>query len=313
MGTLLEKPVTDKQVEHGSTPEFKWVMASMQGWRAEMEDAHICRPMVYGPGKQKYHFFGVFDGHGGKLCAKESAKHLLPRILRNHHSDGGEDASLEAKKISKAMQKTFPEFDRDHLQNLSAVATHTDCSGTTAITAFVLPGHIVVANCGDSRCVLGKSGGTSNNSAVKAIPMSFDHKPKNPQERRRIEEAGGHVSSDRVDGDLAVSRALGDFSYKDPKRNASKQKVSPCPDIKIQPRSPDHDKFLILACDGIWDVMTNQEVVTFVASEQEKGWVDAAKIAESLLDKCLAKGSKDNMSVVIVFFTDNKAKGARKK
>ena len=157
-----------------------------------------------------------------------------------------------------------------------------------------------------------KERGTSNNSAVKAIPMSFDHKPKNPQERRRIEEAGGHVSSDRVDGDLAVSRALGDFSYKDPKRNASKQKVSPCPDIKIQPRSPDHDKFLILACDGIWDVMTNQEVVTFVA-EQEKGWVDAAKIAESLLDKCLAKGSKDNMSVVIVFFTDNKAKGARKK
>jgi len=307
MGTLLDKPITEKKVEHGTTSEFKWVMASMQGWRAEMEDAHTCRPSLVDKvtnNPTKNHFFAVFDGHGGKLVAQESAKYLLDKILKKHMPKGGDDATYEAKKMEKAMYEAFVEFDREHLMELPAVRTHTDCSGTTAITAFILPKYLVIANAGDSRCVLGKV----DKGEVVAYPMSHDHKPKLPVERKRIEAAGGHVKSDRVDAELAVSRAFGDFVYKNPELKAEAQKVSPCPDIKIQARSLKDDRFLILACDGIWDVMSNQEVVTFVSTEAEKGWVDVKLIAEALLDKCLAKGSKDNMSVIIIFFSNKGAK-----
>jgi serine/threonine protein phosphatase PrpC len=81
-----------------------------------------------------------------------------------------------------------------------------DASGCTSVTAMITPQFIVCANAGDSRCILGTNGG------VKA--MSEDHKPFDDGERRRIEEAGGSVQWKRVDGDLAVSRALGDFQYK---------------------------------------------------------------------------------------------------
>ena len=91
-------------------------------------------------------------------------------------------------------------------------------SGCTANVAVVTPNHIVCANAGDSRCVLG------TNANIKH--MSEDHKPTNPLERQRIYEAGGTVHAARVDGDLAVSRAFGDFVYKNPELPFAKKKVS---------------------------------------------------------------------------------------
>jgi len=107
-----------------------------------------------------------------------------------------------------------------------------DHSGSTAIAALVTPTHIIVANCGDSRCVLVRKSGTEE--------MSEDHKPYNDVEKRRIEGAGGSVTMRRVNGDLAVSRALGDFVYKHRSDlPAEAQQVSAEPEIKIVPRSPD--------------------------------------------------------------------------
>ena len=202
--------------------------------------------------------------------------------------------------------KSFKDFDRDVLRNTLDSMSNRDCSGTTANVAYILPQHIVVANAGDSRAVLGQITKTSNGK-VEAIPMSFDHKPKNEKERERIIAAGGHVSMGRVDGDLAVSRALGDFIYKNPRRTCEKQKVSPVPDIKIHRRSED-DRFLILACDGIWDVMSNEDAVRFVSSHVAKGWMDMERIASELLDTCLRRGSRDNMSVILIVFKDGDKK-----
>ena len=100
--------------------------------------------------------------------------------------------------------------------------------------------------------------------------MSFDHKPSNPEEEKRINEAGGTVEWDRVNGNLNLSRALGDFTYKENKDlKPSQQMVLWTPDIKIETIDKDTE-FMIIACDGIWDCMTNQEAVDFISTNYDK-------------------------------------------
>jgi len=176
------------------------------------------------------------------------------------------------------------------------VAQQGDRSGCTALAAVVGPRHLVVASAGDSRAVLATG-------ANGALALSEDHKPDNPEEQRRVERAGGCVSMRRVDGDLAVSRALGDFQYKDrPDLPPEAQKVSAEPDCRTHTRLR-ADQVLILACDGIWDVMSNADAADLARALGQEGEKDLGLICEELLDQCLAKGSRDNMSVVAVAFS----------
>lgn len=106
----------------------------------------------------------------------------------------------------------------------------------------------------------------------------------------------------RVNGSLAVSRALGDFEYKSVEgKGPTEQLVSPAPEIFVEPRCPDEDEFLVLACDGIWDVMTNEDVCKFI-HYQLTLTDDLTKVAASVVDHCLFKGSRDNMSIVLITF-----------
>jgi serine/threonine protein phosphatase PrpC len=169
------------------------------------------------------------------------------------------------------------------------------------VAVFVTPTHFICANAGDSRSVYCKG---------SVVALSEDHKPDNPDERARIERAGGHVAQGmmgmgpmRVDGDLAVSRCLGDFEYKQNKRLPPvEQKVSPLPECRICQRDPSKDELLILACDGIWDVMTNQECCDALRQLLLEGEKDMGNVAEECLMMCLDKESKDNMSAVVVAF-----------
>ena len=137
-------------------------------------------------------------------------------------------------------------------------------------------------------------------SAGKVIPMSFDHKPFNDTEQSRIEKAGGHVRNKRVNGDLAVSRALGDFGYKQrPDLPDAEQQVSAEPDIEIHERMGS-EEFLIIACDGIWDVMSNEGACDYVRYLLNIGEQNMGLIAEELIDHCLELGSRDNMSVILL-------------
>lgn len=116
---------------------------------------------------------------------------------------------------------------------------------------------IICANAGDSRTVASVKG--------KAVDLSVDHKPDLPSEKSRITRAGGFVEESRVDGMLALSRALGDFEYKDKSKisNPKEYKVTAFPEIRTQKLSGDVD-FVVLACDGIWDCMESQECVTYI-------------------------------------------------
>ena len=111
--------------------------------------------------------------------------------------------------LGQAMTATYLFIDakmRIYQEKSSSDRRKPDQSGCTAVSALITPKHIICANAGDSRCVLGLDGVTK--------PLSYDHKPNLEMERKRIENAGGSVQWKRVDGDLAVSRAFGDFQYK---------------------------------------------------------------------------------------------------
>ena len=108
---------------------------------------------------------------------------------------------------------------------------------------------LYIANAGDSRCVLCRKG--------RAFPLSLDHKPENDVERKRIEKAGSTITEGRVDGNLNLSRSLGDMKYKQNKNlKPHEHPITAMPDIVIQNLSPD-DQFLIIGCDGIWESKSN--------------------------------------------------------
>jgi len=287
MGNFLEAPVTDKHTHSGSANGLQYAVSSMQGWRVGMEDAHIAAGAL--EDAPDIAFFAVFDGHGGDLVANISKEKLLPAVFRTEALRSGNRAPTD---LAEGLKDGLFELDRE-LRNFPSLKSGSDRSGSTATTAFVTPTHIIIGNCGDSRSVL-VSGG-------KVVFASEDHKPTNEKEQRRILEAGGFLQIGRVCGNLAVSRALGDFNFKDtPHLPDHAQKVSAEADITILPRS-DEDEFLLLACDGIWDVASCEHAKEFITDHLKAG-VPAREICERLLDSCLQKQSKDNMTAVLVLF-----------
>ncbi|EDW05138.1 GH23728 [Drosophila grimshawi] len=174
-------------------------------------------------------------------------------------------------------------------------------SGCTAVVCLLHGRDLYVANAGDSRCVISRNG--------KAIEMSLDHKPEDDEESTRIVKAGGRVTLDgRVNGGLNLSRALGDHAYKtNLELPAEAQMISALPDIKKLIITPD-DEFMVLACDGIWNYMSSEEVVAFVRVRLTDEGKKLSVICEELFDNCLAPNTMgdgtgcDNMTAVIVKF-----------
>jgi protein phosphatase len=177
--------------------------------------------------------------------------------------------------------------------------------GTTAIFSIVRPStdgkkELIVGNIGDSRAVLGQLSKT-------AVALSEDHKPNATVEQKRIEKAGGFVSLNRVRGNLALSRAIGDRSYKVPTDfHPRDQQVTCDPEYKII--QVDDKDYLFLGCDGIYegDIFTVDSVIKYISDKLEQT-DDLAQITADLLEECLQRGSKDNMSAMIVQFKDGRS------
>lgn len=185
-------------------------------------------------------------------------------------------------------------------------------SGCTAVVALLHDKELFVANAGDSRCVVCRKG--------KALEMSIDHKPEDQIEFDRIQKAGGRVTLDgRVNGGLNLSRAIGDHGYKmNKKLPPEEQMISALPDIKKITICPD-DEFMVLACDGIWNFMTSDDVVEFVQDRITDPNKKLSDICEEMFDYCLAPHTKgdgtgcDNMTAIIVQFKPNLAGTASRK
>lgn len=298
MGALLDKPKTEKHSESGGGNGLRYGLSSMQGWRIEMEDAHTALANLQGDLK-KWSFFGVFDGHAGARVSAHCSEHLLPSIMQEEQFQSGvlarertEAAEGDVDIIKKAIRTGFLTLD-EAMRQMPEVASGEDKSGTTAVCCLISPSHLFVANCGDSRGILYRTSGIGFST--------MDHKPFNPCEKERIQNAGGSVMIQRVNGSLAVSRALGDYEYKNVEgKSQCEQLVSPEPELYVEKRTQE-DEFLVLACDGIWDVMPNEDVCAFIRS-RFLITSDVELITNQLIDTCFNKGSRDNMSVVIVAF-----------
>jgi len=171
-------------------------------------------------------------------------------------------------------------------------------AGATAVVAAIRDGQLHVANAGDSRAVLSRRG--------TAVPLSFDHKPALATELARIDKAGGWVTAQgRINGNLNLSRALGDLKYKgDRALGRHEQMITAEPDVTTHALEQG-DEFIVIACDGVWDCMTNQQVCDFVKERLLSMPLD--KIAEDILDHCIADDPRntggiggDNMTAIIV-------------
>lgn len=150
---------------------------------------------------------------------------------------------------------------------------------------------MLIANVGDSRAVLGKRG--------RAIELSKDHKPNCTSERLRIEKLGGVIYDGYLNGQLSVARALGDWHIKGSK--GSKSPLSSEPELEEIVLTED-DEYLILGCDGLWDVMSSQCAVTMVRRELMQH-NDPTRSAKALVTEALQRNTCDNLTVVVVCFS----------
>uniref|UniRef100_A0ACD5TZV1 Uncharacterized protein n=2 Tax=Avena sativa TaxID=4498 RepID=A0ACD5TZV1_AVESA len=250
--------------------------SSFRGKRASMEDFFDIKSSKIDD--KQINLFGIFDGHGGSRAAEYLKEHLFENLVK--HPEFMSDTKL-------AISETYKKTDSEFLD--SEINTHRD-DGSTASTAVLVGNHLYVANVGDSRAVISKSG--------KAIALSDDHKPNRSDERKRIESAGGIVmwaGTWRVGGVLAMSRAFGN--------RLLKQFVVAEPEIQEQ-EVDDELEFLILASDGLWDVVPNEDAVSLVKMEEEP---EAA--ARKLTETAFARGSGDNITCVVVKFQHDKTGG----
>uniref|UniRef100_A0A7S1UEX6 PPM-type phosphatase domain-containing protein n=1 Tax=Phaeomonas parva TaxID=124430 RepID=A0A7S1UEX6_9STRA len=179
------------------------------------------------------------------------------------------------------------------------LSDHSVRAGCTSIVSVVVGNKLYTANAGDSRGVLCRRG--------LAVALSYDHKPKKKREFDRINAAEGFVNRvGRVNGNLNLSRSIGDLKYK---QNTSKppegQIITAEPDVSVI-ELVDDDEFFVLACDGVWDCMTNQQCVDFVRERLNRA-DRTSQICEEMLDFCIADDPRkttgiggDNMSVVII-------------
>ncbi|KAH1280889.1 hypothetical protein KXW98_004460 [Aspergillus fumigatus] len=228
-------------------------------------------------------FFGVYDGHGGDKVALFAGENVHKIVAKQEAFAKGD--------IEQALKDGFLATDRAILEDPKY---EEEVSGCTAAVSVISKNKIWVANAGDSRSVLGVKG--------RAKPLSFDHKPQNEGEKARISAAGGFVDFGRVNGNLALSRAIGDFEFKkSPELSPEQQIVTAYPDVTVH-EVTDDDEFLVIACDV-------EFVRRGIAAKQE-----LYRICENMMDNCLASNSEtggvgcDNMTMIIIGLLNGKTK-----
>ncbi|KAL3664462.1 hypothetical protein V7S43_010782 [Phytophthora oleae] len=301
------------------------------GARKHMEDAHtiiqdLCIESLSRLGLHPQSYFAVYDGHGG-----EEASSYLGDILHHNIIDSffmkktelkplinkspGEMQSMITKRLTEAFEHTDEEFLNE---------SERPQAGSTATTVFVAGKYMFVSNVGDSRTVLSRDG--------KAERLSNDHKPSRSDEAQRIRDTGGFVIHGRIMGELAVSRAFGDAPFKTfdlpeppkedvdskPRSDYDSQElpVNPndilkgplviaTPEITVTELTDDCE-FVMLASDGLYDVLKDQEAVDFMRKKiAQLG--DVQRAVEAIIEYAIFhQRSTDNVTCVVVMFKEPK-------
>ncbi|XVF88625.1 hypothetical protein PTKIN_Ptkin19aG0065900 [Pterospermum kingtungense] len=293
-----------------------WGFTSVIGRRREMEDAvavipefmsrtcdHVGGCTATGSTTSSQispiHLFGVYDGHGGSQVAKFCAERMHGVIAEEWEREMV-DSSGWQRTWEVAFSTSFERVDNEVL----TAEVAPDMVGSTAVVVVLSGCQIITSNCGDSRAVLCRG--------TETIPLTVDQKPDRQDELMRIEREGGRVinwNGARVFGVLAMSRAIGDHYLR--------PWIIPVPEITFTART-DEDECLILASDGLWDVMTNEEAGEVARhllrrrrSLMADGVSPAQAVADNLTDIAIARNSSDNISIIVVDLKSKKKRQPR--
>ncbi|EGC40446.1 hypothetical protein DICPUDRAFT_96246 [Dictyostelium purpureum] len=302
---LFERMTSPNQENLNSKNDHLWFTTSVgesKGGRPHMEDRHVIIEYPYdfyglteengveGGVQDSQFFFGVFDGHNGKIAA-EYCRTSLPFEIYTHLAETQKRHSLHTSKDipDQLYMDTIKDgyLATDH-SFLEYARKEDKKAGTTAATVILLRDRIIVSNCGDTEVIISQNG--------KAKPLSTLHSPKLDTERERIEKAGGaviHYGTLRVNGLLSVSRSLGDKNLK--------EYIIPDPDSLIySTASNDHD-FILIATDGLWEVFNYQDVVDYVFKLLSDTSISNDDISSIIIEEAIKRNSKDNITLLIIF------------
>lgn len=258
---------------------------SLKGRREQNEDKHdiIININNNDTKKNNVNLFGVYDGHGGKEVSA-----FLGRNLAKYFMD---------KRVRYPLSRNHVNGIFDYLQDSLKKNSYSYRSGSTCLLVIHFKNndgkdYLNVINLGDCRCIICRDN--------FAMPLTKDHKPNWPEERVRIEQLGGRIVYDGYDwriSDLSVSRSYGDLD--------ATPYVTHKPDI-FRYRLDKNDKFFVLGCDGLWDVMSNSEVCNFIllnCYDKSGNMIkdENFNVAKKLAEYAIRKGSTDNITIIVVF------------
>jgi protein phosphatase PTC1 len=233
--------------------------------RRTMEDAHT---YVYNFGQRDdAGYFAIFDGHAGRAAADWCASKLHTLV---------ESALQTSETPAHALNAAFQEADE---RMVKADVQNSGCTAAVALIQWQQDTRkLYCGNVGDTRIVLCREG--------RPLRLTYDHKGSDPNETRRVQNRGGIMMNNRVNGVLAVTRSLGD--------NYMKEYVTGAP-YTTETDVDTNDEFVIIACDGLWDVCDDQTAVDLVREEP-----DPQSAAQRLVDYALQHLSADNLSCMVV-------------
>ena len=264
-------------------------VAWAQGGREYMQDAFSLNLGNSGIKESNMDYFGVFDGHGpnGENISTHVAQNLNDFVVADYIED-------KSSTFPQSIENGCLQLDTQMRKDQSLMSHNGNVlGGSTACAVWVMDEYIYSGNVGDSRFIISYNG--------KAYNVSEDHKPSSSEEKNRIESFGGFVKNNRVNGGLAVSRSFGDYQYKTrTDLDSHQQLVTAIPEVRTVEIEPDID-FLVIASDGVWDLMTNQQVVDFIMNRMPINLIGEAILQNCTLPINPSSGmGSDNMTVIIV-------------
>jgi len=236
-------------------------------YRELMEDTHLAIDKFGGLEHQGY--WGVYDGHGGVDVAVFVRKILHQNVMQ---------CLVNATDIKKSMKDAYLKTNKQVLEYCASI------SGSTAVSVLLRKNQngercVYTANVGDSRAVLCRGG--------EALRLSVDHVPDDKEEYERLTKQNIKVDNGRIDG-LSVSRSFGDKDF-------IQHGVIAEPYVSCTVLKPE-DTHIVVACDGLWDVMTDQQAIDLIKNETS----DAQKASEKLSYYAIEKGTQDNVTIMVI-------------
>ena len=266
LDSMNSKKSTSSTIQNKNTPftSFSYYEDKNLKYRQSMEDTGVTIPNL--TNDYKTSLFGIFDGHGGRDVVKY-IKDRIPEIIKKNIND--------LCPIEKCFINSFNKIDEE------LKFYDSEYTGSTATIVLIQDNKLYCANVGDSRAYI------IYNNSIKQITV--DHKCSVPEEAERIMNAGGKITKNRVQGQLVLSRSLGDLYVK-------KYGVSNLPDISVN-KIDYNIKYVVIASDGIWDVIDEQTVLNMSKLRKK-----AEEFCKELVKLAIEKETKDNVSCIVISF-----------